>query len=129
MRLLRAAQAALQQRRAPHPNQQGNRHGGKLRRWNDITTIGEVNHMADAVELRARLDFRQRALTRLRDAYIKLIEGGVKSYMIDDRQLTKFDLPALKKEIEALEDEIDELEAALANTRPRKAFGVIPRDW
>lgn len=85
--------------------------------------------MADATELRARLDFRQRALTQLRDAYIKLIDGGVKSYMIDDRQLTKFDLPALKKEIEELEDEIDELEALLASARPRKAFGVIPRDW
>lgn len=85
--------------------------------------------MADAVELRARLDFRQRALSRLRDAYIKLVEGGVKSYMIDDRQLTKFDLPALKNEIKVLEDEIDELEGLLANTRPRKAFGVIPRDW
>lgn len=85
--------------------------------------------MADAVELRARLDFRQRALTRLRDAYVKLVEGGVKSYTIDDRQLTKFDLPALKNEIKALEGEIDELEGLLANTRPRKAFGVIPRDW
>lgn len=85
--------------------------------------------MADAVELRARLDFRQCALSRLRDAYIKLVEGGVKSYMIDDRQLTKFDLPALKNEIKALEDEIDGLEGLLANTRPRKAFGVIPRDW
>ncbi|MGN0184667.1 MAG: hypothetical protein ACI4AL_06080 [Aristaeellaceae bacterium] len=85
--------------------------------------------MADAVELRARLDFRQRALTRLRDAYIKLVEGGVKSYMIDDRQLTKFDLPALKKEIKDLEDEIDGLENELARIMPRKAFGVIPRDW
>ncbi len=83
----------------------------------------------DKVELRARLDFRQRALTRLRDAYIKLVEGGVKSYMIDDRQLTKFDLPALKKEIKDLEDEIDGLENELARIRPRKAFGVIPRDW
>lgn len=85
--------------------------------------------MADTVELRARLEFRQRALTRLREAYIELIDGGVKSYMIDDRQLTKFDLPEVKNEIEALESEIDELEAALANARPRKAFGVIPRDW
>lgn len=83
----------------------------------------------DKVELRARLDFRQRALTRLRDAYIKLVEGGVKSYMIDDRQLTKFDLPALKKEIKDLEDEIDGLENELARIRPRRAFGVIPRDW
>lgn len=85
--------------------------------------------MADEVELRARRDFRQRALERLRDAYIKLVEGGVKSYMLDDRQLTKLDLPALKKEIKDLEGEIDELDKLLANARPRRAFGVIPRDW
>lgn len=85
--------------------------------------------MADATELRARLEFRKAALTRLRAAYVALIDGGVKSYMVDDRQLTRFDLPELKKEIGELESEIDALENALANKRPRKAFGIIPRDW
>lgn len=85
--------------------------------------------MADATELRARLEFRKAALTRLRAAYVALIDGGVKSYMVDDRQLTRFDLPELKKEIGELESEIDALENALENKRPRKAFGIIPRDW
>ena len=85
--------------------------------------------MADITELRARRAFRQTALDRLRIAYIKLIEGGVRSYMIDDRQLTRFDIPVLKKEIEELEAQIDELDALMEGKRPRKAVGVIPRDW
>ena len=57
--------------------------------------------MANAVELRARLDFWQKALEKLRTAYLKLLDGGVKSYRIDDRELTRFDLPKLQEEIEA----------------------------
>lgn len=85
--------------------------------------------MADITELRARRAFRQTALDRLRVAYVKLIEGGVRSYMIDDRQLTRFDIPVLKKEIEELEAQIDELDALIEGKRPRKAVGVIPMDW
>ena len=85
--------------------------------------------MADMTELRARRAFRQTALDRLRVAYVKLIEGGVRSYMIDDRQLTRFDIPVLKKEIEELEAQIDELDALIEGKRPRKAVGVIPMDW
>ena len=85
--------------------------------------------MADLIELRARLEFKRSALEKLRTAYLKLIDGGVKAYMIDDRQLTRFDLPVLKKQIEALEAEIDELEALIEGARPRRAFGVIPRDF
>ena len=81
------------------------------------------------VEIRARLDFWTSALKKLREAYLALIDGGVKSYMIDDRQLTKFDLPALKREIEDAERKVDELEAMLSSKTARKAFGIIPRDW
>ena len=51
------------------------------------------------------------------------------TFRIDDRQLTRYDLDKLKHEIKALEDEIDELEAALENKRPRRAFAVVPMDW
>ena len=37
----------------------------------------------DKVELRARLDFWQSALSKLRAAYLALVDGGVKSYVID----------------------------------------------
>ena len=83
----------------------------------------------DKVELRARLEFRQKALSKLRKAYLALLDGGVKSYTIDDRQLTRFDLPDLKNAIEQMEDEVDELKAQLKGRRPRKAFGIVPRDW
>ncbi len=85
--------------------------------------------MADMTELKARLEFRKTALEKLRKAYLALVDGGVKSYMIDDRQLTRFDLPALKKEIEEAEKEVDQLTNALNGARPRRAFGVIPCDW
>ena len=83
----------------------------------------------DKTEIRARLEFRKKALSRLRKAYLALLDGGVKSYTIDDRQLTRFDLPDLKNAIEQMEDEVDELEAQLKGRRPRKAFGIVPRDW
>lgn len=85
--------------------------------------------MADRTIIRERLSFWQGVHERLQKAYIALIEGGVKSYMIDDRQLTRFDIPDLKNEIEECEQKIDELSAALEGKRPRKAFGVVPRDW
>lgn len=85
--------------------------------------------MASAIELRARLGFWQEALKKLRKAYLALVDGGVKSYMIDDRQLTRFDLPALQKQIEEAEAKVDELENLLNGQRPRRAVGVLPRDW
>lgn len=85
--------------------------------------------MANAVELRARLDFWQKALEKLRTAYLKLLDGGVKSYRIDDRELTRFDLQKLQEEIEAAEKKVDELTALLEGQKPRRAVAVIPRDW
>lgn len=85
--------------------------------------------MADKTELQARLTFRKEALARLRDAYLALVSGGVKSYTIDDRTLTKLDIHRLKKEIEDMENEVDALESMLNSRKPRKAFGVLPRDW
>ena len=53
--------------------------------------------------------FWQSALSKLRAAYLALVDGGVKSYVIDDRELTRFDLPDLKDEIEGAEKKVDEL--------------------
>lgn len=92
-------------------------------------TSGRVINVTDKIEIRARLDFWKKALSKLRTAYLALVDGGVKSYTIDDRQLTRFDLPALKSEIETAERKIEQLEDALSGQRPRRAFGVIPRDW
>lgn len=85
--------------------------------------------MVDKEDLNIRLNFWRSAVEKLRTAYMALASGGVKSYTIDDRQLTRYDLPALKTEIADAEKRIDELTAQLAGKRPRRAFGVIPRDW
>ena len=79
--------------------------------------------------IQQRLTYWTEVYEKLQDAYVKLVEGGVKSYTIDDRQLTRFDIPDLLKQMETAEEKIDELSAALEGKRPRKAFGVIPRDW
>ena len=76
-----------------------------------------------------RLNYWKETLTKLMDAYVALIDGGVKSYSIDDRELTKFDLPSLEKRISNAEAKVDQYEALLEGNRPRKAFGVVPRDW
>lgn len=85
--------------------------------------------MTDKVEIRARLEFRRAALTKLREAYLALLDGGVKSYSLENRSLTRLDLPDLKKAIEDMEKEIDELEALLQGRKPRRSFAVIPTDW
>ena len=85
--------------------------------------------MADKVEIKARLEFRKEALKKLRAASLALVDGGVKSYTIDDRTLTRFDLPALKKEIADAEKDVDSLTAQLNGRKPRRAFGIVPMDW
>lgn len=85
--------------------------------------------MADMTDVKIRLNFWRSAYEKLTAAYTALVDGRVKSYTIDDRQLTRFDLGTLKDEIEEAEQKIDELSALLNGRRPRKAFGVIPRDW
>lgn len=83
----------------------------------------------DKKDIQISLEFWKGTLLKLQGAYVALISGGVKSYTIDDRQLTRYDLAALRDEIDEAQKKVDELEALLAGQRPRKAFGVLPRDW
>lgn len=76
-----------------------------------------------------RLNFWKGVYEKYQKAYIALIEGGVKSYQIDDRQLSRFDLSEISKYMEEAEEKIDEYEALLEGKRPRKAFAIVPRDW
>jgi len=80
-------------------------------------------------ETKTRLQFWQTALQKMRAAYLALVDGGVQSYTIDDRTLTRFDLPALLKEIETAERKVDELAALCNGRKARKAFGIVPRNW
>jgi hypothetical protein len=83
----------------------------------------------DKVEIRTRLVFYRAALDKLREAYLALVGGRVKSYTIEDRQLTRFDIDTLRGEISETENYIDRLSALLDGKKARKAFGIIPRDW
>lgn len=85
--------------------------------------------MASKTFIQKKLAFREDALAALYDAYTAIARGKVKSYQMDDRTLTKLDLPALYEEIKAMEDEINELSQELNGTAARKAYAVIPRNW
>ena len=61
----------------------------------------------------------------------EMLSGGVQSYGIGSRNLTRYntDLSAIREAIKQLKQEIAELEAELAGGKPRRAVGVVPRDW
>ena len=62
----------------------------------------------------------------------EILSGGVRAYGIGSRNLERYnaDLEAVRKAIEELTDDLDELNGLLdSNTGPRKAVAVLPRDW
>ena len=61
----------------------------------------------------------------------EMLDGGVQSYGIGSRNLARYntDLSAIRAAIKELEEEIELLEGELNGQRPRKAVGVVPRDW
>ena len=85
--------------------------------------------MASKTVIERRLSFRKLAIEELYKAYEALISGRVKSYMIDDRQLTYQSIPDLAEEIRTMEREIDELEAQLMGAKHMRSVGVLPMDW
>ena len=66
------------------------------------------------------------------DLYLKreaeMLDGGVQSYGIGSRNLARYntDLGSIRAAIKQLDVC---LEAALNGEKPRKAVGVVPRDW
>ena len=75
--------------------------------------------MTNMTDVKIRLNFWRSAYEKLTAAYTALVEGRVKSYTIDDRQLTRFDLGTLKDEIEEAEQKIDELRRFESDYRTR----------
>lgn len=69
-----------------------------------------------------------------REEYL-LSPDGVQSYGIGagsgSRNVQRYntDLADLQKMIKQLEDEIEELEGLAEGQHPRKAFGIVPKDW
>lgn len=60
-----------------------------------------------------------------------MLTGGVQSYGIGSRNLARYntDLSQIRAAIDQLTEEIDELEAILANEPVRKRVGLVFRDW
>ena len=85
--------------------------------------------MPSKVEIRARLTFWRSSLKKLREAYLTLLDGGVKSYKIGNEELTRLDLVSLQKRMEATEKKVDELELLLEDHKPRRSFYVTPQDF
>lgn len=65
------------------------------------------------------------------DREAEMLTGGVQSYGIGSRNLTRYqtDLANVRDAIKELEKEIEQLEGQLAGRSRRRALGVIPRDW
>lgn len=80
-------------------------------------------------EVKTRIAFHKTAAQKLRAAYLALADGGVQSYTIGTRSLSKLDLFKILDEIKAHEKAIDSLEGQLGGGKARKAVGVLPRDW
>lgn len=70
-------------------------------------------------------------LTLYQNREAEMLSGGVQSYGIGSRSLARYntDLSIIRTAIKELKQEISELEAELVGRKPRKAVGVVPRDW
>lgn len=85
--------------------------------------------MITKTEAKALYEYYDKLITKLTEAKLALVEGGVKSYTIDGRSLTRFDLDTLSGEIEEAVRNRAKYAALMKGRRARKAFGVIPRDY
>lgn len=88
-----------------------------------------------AIKTRAQIQRKLEKINeRLEDYYAKehalLTDDGVQSYSIGGRSVTRYQYSSnIKSQIEELENKRDELENLLLGIKPRKAIGVVPRDW
>lgn len=79
----------------------------------------------ELVQTRERLDLY---LAREKEM---LGNDGVQLYTLGSRSLQRYQttLASVQAEIDKLRKRIDELENELAGFTPRRALGVVPRDW
>lgn len=81
------------------------------------------------------IDSKLEEKKKRREAYLQremvMLSDGVQSYGVGSRSATRYntDLAIVRKAIEELEKEIEELEGIKAGKKPRRAFGVVIRDW
>ena len=83
----------------------------------------------NAETIQKRLSYWEETYDHLTSCYQELIKSGVQSYEIDDRALQRFRIPNLRTAIKEAEDQIDKYESMLGGNKPRRAFGIVSRDW
>jgi hypothetical protein len=82
-------------------------------------------------EIEADLVIKRRRLKLYYRRENEMLDGGIQSYGIGARNLARYntDLSTIRAAIKELEADIKALEGSLNGQRPRKAVGVVPRDW
>lgn len=82
-------------------------------------------------EIQKELEALRERLAAYRARELEMLRGGVQSYGIGSRNVSRYslDLGAIRDTIKDLEQQIAELESLLCGGNVRKAVGVIIRDW
>lgn len=85
----------------------------------------------DKARIKEKLDSKRARLNAYLDRETEMLTGGVQSYGIGSRNLTRYqtDLANIRAAIKELEKEIEQLENQLSGRANRRAIGVVPRDW
>lgn len=85
----------------------------------------------DKKHIQQQIKDKRERLQAYREKERDLLFGGVQSYGIGSRNVARYnvDLATIRAAIKELESELAALEAQESGRRPRKAVGVIPRDW
>lgn len=83
------------------------------------------------IQIQERIADVRKRLDAYKARELEMLTGGVQSYGIGSRNLSRYntDLSAVRDAIKELQEELDELLAQEAGQKPRKAVGVVPRDW
>lgn len=87
--------------------------------------------MKSRTTIEAELATKRERLALYLKREAEMLDGGVQSYGIGSRNLARYntDLGAVRASIKELEVEIETLEGTLDGQKPRRAVGVVPRDW
>lgn len=85
----------------------------------------------DKARIKEKLDAKKARLSAYLDRETEMLTGGVQSYGIGSRNLTRYqtDLSNIRAAITELEKEVEQLENQLSGRASRRAIGVVPRDW
>ena len=81
--------------------------------------------------IEALLEDKRNRLNLYKRREEEMLAGGVQSYGIGSRNLTRYntELAEIRAAIKELEKDVAALEGALEGRKPRRAVAAVPRDW